>query len=104
MDYDFKGDAVYIFIPCPEIGAQFVKQQLLMTKEIFIACYEKWVKNIDNEVNALPPAEKTAKWLDIGKFTDIDGNYHEVWKCDYCGYISYDDSNFCPECGSKMVD
>lgn len=52
----------------------------------------------------LPSAEKISKWLDIGKFTDIGGNYHEVWKCDYCGYISYDDSNYCPQCGSKMVD
>ena len=46
--------------------------------------------------------EKTGRWLDMGKFTDIDGNHHEVWKCDCCGFISHDDSNFCPQCGAKM--
>lgn len=46
--------------------------------------------------------ETTGKWLYIGEFTDIDGNHHEAWKCDCCGFISYDDSNFCPQCGAKM--
>ena len=61
-------------------------------------------KDIRIAIEQLLSAEKTGRWLDIGKFTDIDGNHHEVWKCEWCGYISYDDSNFCPNCGAKMED
>lgn len=49
-----------------------------------------------------PLTRKTGKWLDIGKFTDIEGSYHEVWKCNCCGYMNYEDSNFCPNCGVRM--
>ena len=44
------GDELYINMPVFE-GGEFVgyKRQLIMTKELFVQCYEKWILNKDKE-------------------------------------------------------
>lgn len=39
----FEGDEVYRLVPLPEYGGEVCKLELVMTKEIFIECYKKWI-------------------------------------------------------------
>lgn len=53
-----------------------------------------------NGFEKLPPVtpkEKTGKWTRV---TDKTG--HLVWKCD-CGWQQRFNTNFCPDCGARMV-
>ena len=82
-----------------EMGRQEVIDGLKAVRTIHNGNY---APQIDAAIELLE--EKTGRWLDIGKFTDIDGNHHEVWMCECCGFITYDDSNFCPSCRARMVN
>nr|MCR5475491.1 hypothetical protein [Lachnospiraceae bacterium] len=48
------------------------------------------------------PKEKTAAWV------GIDQEPHEVYECNACGWLLYDedrtDFKYCPNCGAKMVE
>ena len=99
QDYEMIGDKVFFIIP----RGNYDEHRLVMTRDLFIACYEHWIQKAEDNTES-PIDRKTGKWLDMGKFIDIDGDYHEAWKCDCCGYVSYDDSNFCPNCGARMED
>ncbi len=49
---EFKGDKLYRYTPIP--GTEYhptweiMKEELVMTKDIFIACYNKWIKEEEN--------------------------------------------------------
>ena len=56
-------------------------------------------KAITIRIKRLPSAEKTGRW--------IDSIEHDGWFCSKCGYsISsrYGKYNYCPECGTRMVE
>lgn len=58
-----------------------------------------WRDYAISRIKSLPSAEKTGKWID-----SID---HDGWFCSKCGYsISsrYGKYNYCPNCGSRMVE
>ncbi len=40
----FEGDKVRRCVPLPKYGGEVCKLELIMTKEIFVECYEKWIK------------------------------------------------------------
>ena len=40
----FVDDKLYVYTPIPQYGDGIYKTQLVMTKEIFQECYEKWIK------------------------------------------------------------
>lgn len=48
--FKVKDDAVIKYIPMPEIGKNFYKTEVVMTKEIFQECYKKWVEKQESEV------------------------------------------------------
>lgn len=56
------------------------------------------IVSIDDIINALKTNDKPkpGKWIDIS-----DGVFDAV-KCNQCGKIKDDSSNFCPNCGADM--
>lgn len=42
--------------------------------------------------------EKTGKWI-----RTTDKSAHLVWECDKCGWQQRFNTNFCPNCGARMV-
>lgn len=40
----FVDGKLYVYTPIPQYGDGIYKTQLVMTKEIFQECYEKWIK------------------------------------------------------------
>lgn len=47
--YELKieNDEVYSYYPLPQYGEGVAKKELVMTKEIFLECYKKWVLGHD---------------------------------------------------------
>jgi hypothetical protein len=43
----FDDDKVYRYIPYADDTCE---TELVMTKEIFIECYKKWIRNVESEV------------------------------------------------------
>ena len=44
MYFEVKDDVVIKYTPMPEIGKNYYKTEVVMTKEIFQECYKKWVE------------------------------------------------------------
>ena len=40
----FVDDSLFSYIPLPQYGKGIYKVQLVMTKEIFQECYNRWIK------------------------------------------------------------
>lgn len=38
-----ENDEVYSYYPLPQYGNGIAKKELVMTKEVFIKCYEEWI-------------------------------------------------------------
>lgn len=45
----FDGDLLYKHTPLPQYGDGIAKVELVMTKEVFIECYNKWIKGKEVE-------------------------------------------------------
>ncbi len=45
---EFIDDKLYCYTPVPQYGEEIYKTDLVMTKEIFVACYNKWIKEEEN--------------------------------------------------------
>lgn len=63
------------------------------------------VSEVISRLNQLPsvtPKEKTAVWV------GIDQEPHEVYECNACGWLLYDenrtDFKYCPNCGARMQE
>lgn len=56
-----------------------------------------YVLGVREAIEALPSAEPQK-----GKWVTISDGYVEMVKCDQCGKIADDISNFCPSCGADM--
>lgn len=41
---EFEKDNLYRYTPLPQCGKDMYKRELVMTKETFIECYNKWIK------------------------------------------------------------
>ena len=50
---EFRGDDLYLVEPVAGYsgGAPICKQTLVMTKDVFIACYNKWIKEEEDGKN-----------------------------------------------------
>ena len=48
---------------------------------------------------SVQPKPKTGHWIRV---TDKTG--HLVWECDKCNWQQRFNTNFCPDCGAKMVE
>ena len=86
--------------PCEDcISRQAVIDTILNSKSSFkndFAC-----GFFIDKIRDLPPVtpnEKTGKWI---RTTDKSG--HLVWECDKCGWQQRFNTNFCPDCGARMV-
>lgn len=51
-----------------------------------------------NSLPSVTPKEKTGHWI---RTTDKSG--HLVWECDKCGWQQRFNTNFCSDCGKRMV-
>lgn len=40
-----EDDKVYVIVPQPQYGENVCQSSLVMTKEVFKQCYEKWILN-----------------------------------------------------------
>jgi len=49
IHFEVKGDVVVKYTPVPEIGGNCYKTEVVMTKDIFQECYEKWIKSQESE-------------------------------------------------------
>ena len=63
-----------------------------------------WIDNsvLFKRVNELPPVtpqQKMGHWIRV---TDKSG--HLVWECDKCGWQQRFNTNFCPDCGARMME
>lgn len=43
-ELEFIDDKLYVYTPLPQYDGEIYKKQLVMTKEIFRACYERWIE------------------------------------------------------------
>ena len=51
-------------------------------------------------VDNMPSAEKTGKWVFTGEYYFMN----RVWGCNRCGWEVVDSTNYCPNCGARMVE
>lgn len=51
-------------------------------------------------IDALPSAERQGKWLDGYGFA---GNYFDCFVCDQCKKENMAKTNYCPNCGARMI-
>lgn len=47
--FDIQDDVLIKNVPVPEYGQNTYKQEIVLDKETFIKCYEKWVKPYGNK-------------------------------------------------------
>ena len=88
--FEVEDSIVIKHIHMSEIGeANVYKDDIVITKEIFQECYEKWIKQESQE-------PKTGHWIIMH-----DGEYY----CDRCNCESPNNEkwNYCPICGAEMV-
>jgi len=45
----FNDDKLFVYTPLPQYGDGICKVQLVMTKEIFQECYNRWIKPQESE-------------------------------------------------------
>ena len=57
------------------------------------------VCNAINDIPSIQPEQKTGHWIRV-----VDKTGHLVWECDKCGWQQRFNTNFCPDCGKKMVE
>ena len=41
---EFENDTLYRYTPMPQCGEGFYKKELVMTKETFVECHNRWIK------------------------------------------------------------
>lgn len=63
-------------------------------KELLKECYEV--------LPSVKPQEKTGHWKEPRNPYDIDGTYYCY--CDNCGGDAHEMTDFCPNCGCRMVE
>ena len=49
MEVVIEDDAVYAYVPRPELGQYVSERHLIITKEVFKQCYDKWIKESKDE-------------------------------------------------------
>lgn len=47
--FEVEDDVVIKYIPVPEVGENIYTTEVVMTKEIFQECYNKWVEPQESE-------------------------------------------------------
>lgn len=67
------------------------------TEEGFI----RILKNIVDMMPTIEPERKKGRWID--ETFKPWGLVHHPYKCDQCGEHSETNSNYCPNCGARMV-
>ena len=90
--YEMIDDKVFFIIP----QGNYDEHRLVMTKDLFIACYEHWITKAEDNTES-PIDRKTGKWIDT---IENDG-----WSCSNCGCSitkRYGKYSYCPYCGAKM--
>ena len=60
------------------------------------------VNELDKISSADVEERKTGKWV-LKTFDDGYGEY-QLYECDKCGAVSAHRTNYCPNCGARMVE
>ena len=71
--------------------------------------FDKCVHLIAKQVKKLPPVtskEKTGHWIeDLSEYDDgYPKHIQAVWKCSECEQKQVRKSNYCPNCGVRMIE
>ena len=74
----FEDDKLYHYYPLPQYGDGICKKDLVMTKEIFIECYKRWIEPQDKTI----PSEEQKKCKDCKWWRDSDGAYRRGVKAE----------------------
>lgn len=67
-----------------------------------VMAHNEGVSEYQTQLSLLPsvaPQPKTGQWIRV---TDKTG--HLVWECDKCGWQQRFNTNFCPDCGCRMIE
>lgn len=88
--FEIEGNDVIRYTSMPEFGKYTYKKEVVMTKETFQECYEKWIKSQGSE----------KYWVD---------NHNGTISCSYCHHWFYKDDRHsymrhCPYCGVEMTE
>ena len=83
--------------PCDDCVS---KQEVLELHQMRMG--EKEISKAIYELPSVQSSRPRAQWV------GIDEEPHEVYECNYCGFVIYDvdvrDFKFCPSCGEEMVE
>ena len=41
---EFENDKLYHYFPLPQYGEGVARKDLVMTKEVFVECYRRWIE------------------------------------------------------------
>lgn len=90
--------------PCDDCISRQAVHDVLKKHWLSGTVAHRVIDEIGLSINALPPVtpkekEKTGHWIRV---TDKAG--YLVWECDKCGWQQKFNTNFCPDCGTKMVE
>ncbi len=72
-----------------------------LSEEQLREAVEKAKESLKNSIIVTEPERKRGKWID--RNGNIVAPFWERYECSECGARS-DNSNFCPNCGAKMVE
>lgn len=67
--------------------------------ETIVECLEDLSSSMDIAVQPV----KHGHWVWESNYRDYDGDICSVYSCSVCSVHSDDTTNFCPNCGAKMV-
>lgn len=76
------------------MGGNVYSNSIIISKEAFIECYEKWVK-----------PRKHGRWIEVQRINPTDRM--AICECSICGdtvwvYDGQRTWNYCPNCGARM--
>lgn len=85
----------------------------VISREAVIDCFKKWqpfmatrIYEYEQELKALSPVTpqpKTGHWIEHPHETGENWEYSK-YECSECHVWEEDDSDYCPNCGAKMIE
>lgn len=67
-----------------------------------LAIPEKWLE----ELRELDEKKNVSKWIFHShnpSYSPFDGSPSDFYRCSNCGYVTGNQTNYCPKCGKKMT-
>lgn len=91
-----KNDGIYME---NQINEHIFEVVPIITKEVFIEAFIKWIKCEEQEHAAVP---QRGHW--VSEHYDDYGHDYIREKCSICGQVGSYNYNYCPYCGARMKE